>query len=209
MDGILDFAKKYWIIGVIAVIVIVLFMIMNGRSNTMETLQAEIDAMSDVKAERVAEAEAMADETFDSEGHIEQIETTTVSAEEIGEIVIKLDNELTAFYKTAEALPEDEDEYDAMFEQLEKNQALNADLRGISNHGDTWQLNPDWTLELDSIVAYQATASIPVIFTMTTEDGDNAGVVRATYNVEDNTLSNIVRQYTSAGLDDAASIGGR
>lgn len=207
MDGILNFVKTYWIVGVIAMVAVIMMVLIYSRSGTVDQLQAEIDEMRAAAESATAEA-AEEPEDFDSEAHVEKIEAGTVSAEAIGKDIIKLDNELTAFYKTAEPFPEDEDERDALFKQLEDNQALNETMRGITNHGDTWQLNPDWTLELDSVVAYEATDSIPVIFTMETTDGDNAGIVHATYNVNDKSLSNITRQYTAAGLDDAASIGG-
>lgn len=208
MDAIVKFAKTYWPVIGLGIVIVFIFVLINNQSNTIDGLEADIEEMES-QAENQAEIAENLPDDFDSDAHTEKIETSTVSAKEIGKSIVKLDDALTAFYKTAEPLPEDEAEREEMFDALEANQALNEDMRGITNHGDTWQLNPDWTLTLDSVVAYQATDQLPVIFSMKTESGENAGVVHATYNVADNTLTNITRQYTAAGLEDAASIGGR
>lgn len=203
MDDILKIVKTYWPIAILGTIVIVLLVIMVNRAQHIEDLKAELESLT---PEETTNVEA---ENFDADAYKNTVEEVTVSAKEIGEDIIDLDNRLTEFYKTAEPLPEDKAERDAIFAQLEKDQNENAKLRNIERHEETWQLNPDWELELESVVSYKGLKTFPIVFSMKTSDGELAGFVQTTYDHEDRSIRDTLVQYTEAGSADAASLGGR
>lgn len=147
---------------------------------------------------------------FDEEKHQEKLNERTVSAKKIGQEIIAVDNTLTAFYKTADPLPKDESKKQAIFDQLEQAKKENTRLTdaGEHDHIKTWQLNPEWTLSLDSVAVYQDTDSVPVVFRMKTKAGVLAGFIVATYDVKQHKLRNVIRHYTTDGLKDEAEVGG-
>lgn len=172
---------------------------LNGDVATMEELIRESEAL-----------DAGLDTDFDKDAHMEVIEGRTVSAEAIGKEMIATDDALTEFYKTNEPFPDDQDEVDKMMAARDEAHAANTRLTGASEATqlDTWKLNPEWTTTLESVVVYQDTPRVPVVFSMTTSSGDNAGLIYALYDTETETLNDISKHYTTAGMQDATDIGG-
>lgn len=150
------------------------------------------------------------DTEFDKEAHVELIEGRTVSAEAIGKEMIAVDDALTEFYKTNEPFPSDQGEVDKMLAARDAAHAENTRLTGAgdANQLDTWKLNPAWETTLESVVVYQDTPRVPIVFSMATESGDNAGLIYAIYDTASETLTNISKHYTTAGMQDAVDIGG-
>lgn len=178
----------------------------NKKLDVLESNIAEIK-------ERLEVAQSAQEEIaqpFDAKEHEETLEARTVSAMKIGDEIIAAENVLTSFYKTNEDLPEDQAAYDKIVKELEQAKAENTRLTNAteSDHIKTWKLNPDWNLKLESIVTYQDTDNVPVLFSMTTKSGKSAGLIYAVYDVANYKLTNISRHYTKDGLDDEVDVGG-
>lgn len=202
--------KTYWIVAVIGAGTVGMVLFMVNQSKAIAMLQEDVVTTEGL----VADAEktlSNLDIEFDAKEHQAKIKERTVSAEEIGKAMIAVDDELTAFYKSNEPLPEDKKEKDALFAKLEEAQLKNTTLTGAGadDHIKTWQLNPEWTMTLESVVTYQDTDRVPIVFAMKTKDGKSAGLIYAIYHVDSQTLSNISRHYTTNGLNDEIDVGGR
>lgn len=206
---IIESIKTFGVAILIGVVGIGIFAYLGTQGNDIDTLESDIVTVEGLILDNKQILERIP-ESFDREGHQEEIESRTISAREIGEEMIKVDNTLTAFYKTSDPLPESEKEKAAMFQALDKAKEANTALTGASesDHIITWQLNPEWTLRLDSVITYQDTDRVPIVFSMTTKDGKQAGLIFATYDVARFSLTDISRHYTPDGLADEADIGG-
>lgn len=162
---------------------------LNDLKNDISTKQSLIDEI-EFKLKEV-------DEQVKSEQYVKEVKEGVISAKQIGEEMIEVDNTLTAFYKSWDPLPEGE----KFFKDLEEAQKKNSELTGAgeNDHLATWQLNPEWTLTLETVVNYGDVEQIPVLFRMTTGEGEFAGIIRATYDVSEHKLTDIKVQYTPAG----------
>lgn len=205
----LHVAKTYWIAVVIGAVIAGMLVYMSNQNKTVEELREDIETTDGLVAD-AKETRSGLDEDFNTKEHQETIEQRSVSAKEIGKEMIAVDDALTSFYKTNEPLPDDEKEREALFTKLDKAKAQNTKLTGASeaDHIKTWQLNPKWTLKLESVVTYQDTNRVPIVFSMKTSDGKPAGLIYAIYNVDNHTLGNISRHYTTDGLKDETDVGG-
>ncbi|WP_145142325.1 hypothetical protein [Paenibacillus sp. Y412MC10] len=194
------------ILGLVALIMGVLILQQNKK---IDALESDIAG----KQEQLQSAQATkekVDHPFDSKEHEEILQSRTVSAKKIGAEIIAAENVLASFYKSNEPLPEDQAAYDKIVKNLKHAQAENTRLTNASesDHIQTWKLNPEWTLKLESIVTYQDTDNVPVLFSMTTKSGKSAGLIYAVYDVVNYKLTNISRHYTTSGLDDEVDVGG-
>lgn len=169
-------------------------------------------ANDEAKVEMVNLKQELADssEKFDKKKHQKQVKERTISAQKIGKEMIAIDDELTTFYKTSDPLPKDKKAKDAIFKKLEAAKRENTRITGASeaDHIQTWQLNPDWTLKLETIVAYRDTDRVPILFSMTTKKGKPAGLISATYDVSNHMIDDVARHYTIDGLKDEVDVGG-
>ncbi|PAF27345.1 hypothetical protein CHH61_03740 [Shouchella clausii] len=202
--------KTYWLVIIIGGGVAGMLIFMSNQSKVVAELESDIETIEELLVDAEKNKVAL-EEEFDAKAHQQRIKERTVSAEEIGKEIIEVDDVLTAFYKTNEPLPEDKKERDALFARLEEAKKKNTELTGATeaDHIKTWQLNPQWTLTLESVLAYQQDSDrFPVLFLMETGDGKSAGLIYATYDVTNHTLSNISRHYTTDGLKDEVDVGG-
>jgi len=189
-------------------LVIVLIMITH-QDKVHDQLKLDVSALRQQVAEqKVVQKEV--DQPFDETKHAETITLRTVSAKQIGNEMIKVDNMLTSFYKSNESLPEDQAAYDKIVNELEWAKKENEKLTGATEDEQiqTWKLNPAWTLRLDSVITYQDTDNVPILFSMTTKAGKLAGLISAVYDVNNHKIVNVVRHYTTDGLDDEVDVGG-
>jgi hypothetical protein len=205
----LSVIKTYWVVVLMGAIVMGMLVFIHNQAEAISDLEESIETTEGLIADAKV-AQSGLKEAFDREEHQEEIEQRTVSAKNIGQEIIEVDDALTAFYKTIDPLPEDKNERDSLFAELETAQTKNTELTGAgeADHIKTWQLNPEWTLKLESVVTYQDTDRVPIVFSMETADGKLAGLVHTIYNVNDHTLSDISRHYTTDGLQDEADVGG-
>lgn len=205
----LDALKTYWIVVVIGIAIIGMLLYMSSQNKVVLKLESDVATTEELIAEAEATRSKLTTD-FNVKEHQAKIKERTVSAKEIGREMIEVDDALTAFYKTNEPLPTDKKEKDALFKALEKAKEKNHLLTGAneSDHIKTWQLNPEWTLTLESVVTYQDTNRVPVVFSMKTKAGKAAGLIYADYDVDKHRLTNINRYYTTDGLQDEIDVGG-
>lgn len=185
------------IIVVVLLIGLSIFMfIQNNSLNELETEISKKQSLIDEIEKKLEEA----GETVDSEQIVHEVRESIISAKEIGAEMIEVDNTLTEFYQSWDPVPED----DGYLRKLEVAQKKNTELTGAGeqDHIATWQLNPEWTLTLETVINYGDVEQIPVLFKMTTAEGELAGIVRATYIVSEHKLTDIKKQYTPAGERD-------
>lgn len=72
----------------------------------------------------------------------------------------------------------------------------------------TFRKNPDWTIQLKSVLPYKESPEVPLLFEMRTKKGEVAGLISATYFVQDKQVRHIKRYYTSVGQRDFVDVGG-
>lgn len=202
--------KTYGIVVVMGVGITGMLLFMSSESKAIAQLESDVETSEGLITDAEKTLSGISKE-FDAKEHQAKIKERTVSATKIGEEMIAVDDALTSFYKTNEPLPEDKKEKDALFAKLEEAKAKNTELTGAgeADHIKTWQLNPEWTLKLESVITYQDTERVPVVFSMTTKDGKSAGLITAVYEVNNHQLDSISRHYTTDGLEDEIDVGGR
>lgn len=201
--------KRYGIPIGLFLIVLIMVVLIWGQNKKIDRLNIDMASTKELLQGAVAKKENM-DQPFDSKEHEKVLKSRTVSAKKIGSEIIAVENELASFYKSNESLPEDQAAYDELIKNLESAKAENTRLTNATegDHIQTWKLNPEWTLKLESIVTYQDTDNVPVLFSMTTKSGKSAGLIYAVYDVVNYKLTNISRHYTTDGLDDEVDVGG-
>lgn len=206
----LQVLKTYWIVVVIGAGIAGMLLFMSNQSKAIAELKSDVETTEGLIADAEKTRSGISQE-FDAKEHQAKIKERTVSAVNIGEKMIAVDDALTSFYKTNEPLPEDKKEKDALFAKLDDAKAKNTELTGAgeADHIKTWQLNPEWTLKLESVITYQDTDRVPVVFSMKTADGKSAGLITAVYEVNNHMLDSISRHYTTDGLQDEIDVGGR
>lgn len=209
MERFKEIVRGYWLLFVLGVLVIVMAGLYIGKSGTLSTMRSDNQAIQSLIDES-SRTYRLISKDFDESAHRALITERGISAKVIGEDMIAVDDALTAFYKSNEDLPTG-DERIALMAELDKMKAANTRLTDADedDHINTWQLNPEWTLKLASVVTYQDTNKVPVLFTMTTKDGKDAGMIMAVYDVVRNKLVNIQRHYTLDGVKDEIDVGGR
>lgn len=201
--------KTYWVVIIIGAGIVGMLLFMSSQNKVIAKLEADVSTTEGLIADAEKTRTGLTKE-FDAKKHQAKIKERTVSAKEIGKEIIQVDDALTAFYKTNEPLPKDKSKKDALFSELEKAKAKNTELTGAkeADHIKTWQLNPEWTLSLESVITYQDTDYVPVVFSMKTKDGKSAGLIYARYDVNRHMLDDINRYYTTDGLKDEIDVGG-
>lgn len=201
--------RTYWIVVVIGIVIAGMLLYMSSQNKVVSKLESDVSTTKGLIADAEATRSGLMTK-FDAKKHQAKIKERTVSAKKIGSEMIAVDDVLTAFYKTNAPLPTDKKEKDALFKAFEQAKEKNVLLTGAkeSDHIKTWQLNPEWTLTLESVVTYQDTDRVPVVFSMKTKAGKAAGLIYAVYDVDKHMLTNISRHYTTDGLKDEIDVGG-
>lgn len=203
--------KNYWYILIVLLILGGLSYMINSQNNMNEETQSKIDSVNKQVNTLGVDIEKLK-EGFDEEAFVKSVKSNKANAKTFGEDIIEVDNKLTAYYKNDKPYPDvnNKKEVDKINKELDKYRSLNSSLRGAKKdtHLATWQLNPEWTLTLESVMTYQNVERFPIVFSMKTTDGEIAGIVYGEYDVSSNSMSSIRIQYTDAGIKDEASIGG-
>ncbi|MGX1195854.1 hypothetical protein [Metabacillus sp. SLBN-84] len=201
--------RTYWIVVLIGTILTGMLWFISNQGDAITKLESDVKVTEGllVEAEKTL---AGLNREFDAKAHQKEINARTVSARKIGKDMIAVDDALTAFYKTNAPLPEDKNQRDALYKNLEAVKKKNTELTGAgeADHIKTWKLNPEWKLKLESIITYQDTDRVPIVFSMTTKVGKSAGLVYAVYDVTNHRLQNVTRHYTTVGLQDEVDVGG-
>lgn len=209
LKSVLDILRTYWLAILLGCVAVGLFLFSSSKADELAKVEKDaVEMQSTVEAAKKTLAEKS--KNLDKDAEKKVIQERTVSAKKIGEEIIKVDDVLTAFYKSSEDLPKDKAEYNKLMEKVNWAKKENARLTGASeaDNINTWQLNPEWTLKLESVAVYRDTDRIPVVFSMKTKEGKNAGLIQAVYNVEANQITDVVKYYTNDGLRDEVNVGG-
>lgn len=140
----------------------------------------------------------------DLEPTVEVIEQGGLNSRKMGEKMIVVQKTLASFYKTHESLDESEDL--TTVRNAEKDYTR---MTGSTDYGNTWLLNKDWTMTLESVATYADERDIPIVFSMHTKDNKLAGLVRGNYDPETDLMSGIVIDYTVDGNQDQPDVGGK
>lgn len=124
----------------------------------------------------------------------------TVSAVEVCKEVVLIHDILGDLYCSDGYLPKELvemrlEEGPNIGKRLNELTGIDADMYPYA----AWKLHQDWSLELTSTMEYDGIEEFPVLFTMRTESGELAGVVRAKYNVDKGSLSDVEPYYP--GMD--------
>ncbi|MBN6206558.1 hypothetical protein JYK21_08835 [Ralstonia pickettii] len=186
--------KAFYILigGLLAGISIWLFIV----NSSVNELRNDVERKQILVSEIEEQLEGVAVQA-DTEEQVQVVKENVISVKQIGEEMIEVDNTLAAFYKTWDPPLEDE----KVLQEVEAAKKKNTELTGAddNDHLVTWQLNPEWTLTLETVINYGDVKEIPVLFTMATGEGEFAGIVRAIYEVSEHELREIIVQYTPAG----------
>lgn len=149
-------------------------------------------------------------EGVDTEQLQTEVAADVVSAKDMAKRLIAIDDTLTQFFKMNEPI-EDKDEREAFYASVDKAKLANTELTGATeaDHIDTLKLNPEWKTSLESTIVYAETDYIPVVLSMKTKSGENAGLVVAGYDALNDEVIDVTKYYTNAGILDATAVGGR
>lgn len=196
-------AKTYMWIGVILTLIgsIVFSVLSSGVANDIRALEENHERLLAEK-EKVETRLKSTQKKFDKEKYKEEIETKTVNAIEVGEEIIEIQNKLADLFRIDGNPPKEiiEQRRDVA-PKLGEKQAEISDI-DPSFFYDTWKLNKDWDLKLETVISYENVSRFPVIFSMTTTKGEPAGMVKAIYDVGSNKFIEIERHYTAMGEEE-------
>lgn len=202
----LDNVREYWriFLGLALIVVAGLYLVLNDNSNENEAMINKLSSeITEYENELAKEPKTLED--FEQE--VEVIVDSGVTVKDMAGEILESQKVLADTYLTAEEIDfdarTDEDE-----KRIEDAQLVFTRLTGSTNFVDLWLLNPEWRLELDTVGSYSDVVNIPVVFSMYTSDDELAGIVRGIYNIDDDIIKDIERDYTQAGLDNRTDVGG-
>lgn len=190
-----DKRLPYISLSLLAVTVLVLAAITFGISREIKHTQNHIEKLESLKEKAVSEADVQLDK-IDEPKVDSEVAYQTTSAEEVGEEVVKLQDILGDLFCTDGNLPKE-----LVDIRLEEGPKLGKRLSELTDIDEdmyyyaAWKLHEDWTLELASVIGYEAVDEFPVLFTMKTEEGELAGLVKAAYDTRDQKLYHVEQHY--------------
>lgn len=195
--------KDYWrliLAGVFVLVGGIYIQFANGQQDALLVEQKQLDA-------RISELQQEVDKPPLSEADLEEevkvIERTSNHARDMGQEMIAVQKTLATFYRTHEPLDPNED-----LTPVRDAEKVYTRLTSSTDYGNTWLLNPSWTMKLDTVADYSSTNDVPVVFSMYTGDGKLAGLVRGIYDAEADFIDAIQIDYTVDGRNDMADVGG-
>lgn len=199
----MDSIKKYWRIYLAGLMVL-------GGGFYLATSSSAVNSIQEQEQSLLLEIEDLEAELAqknlteeDLEPEVEIIEQAGAHARDMGAEMIATQKKLAGAYRTDQPVVDYEDQ-----SGLDEAEETYTRLTQSTDYVNTWFLNSEWDMELDSVGTYVESQNIPVVFSMYTKDGDLAGVVRAKYNSERDLLDDIVIDYTIIGYADEVDVGG-
>lgn len=197
-EDIVDFCIDHYpsIIGVIAIIATGVLAVTSA--STVAGYEAQLPELR----KSIDDAKTELNKESTVEDDVEAMKVSTINARDIGNEVVKAQMVVADSYATHETPSEDDI---AKAEEALKVIAKNVEGEARSN---MWLRNSEWTFELKSVVNYTGVTSMPVIFTMTTTNGQLAGLVRAVYDSEAEQFKDVKVQYTAIGREEFSDVGG-
>lgn len=199
----MDNIQKYWRLYLAGLLVLGGGGFLVSTSNTVDEMQAQEQVLTDEIQNLKDELARKTITEEDLEPEVEIIEKAGTHALDMGEDMIFAQKKIAEAYRTYEPLSEFEDK-----DGLSRAEEIYTRLTESTDYINAWFLNNTWAMELDSVGTFVDAEKMPIVFSMYTEDGDLAGVVRATYNSERDLLRDIQIDYTVTGYADEADVGG-
>lgn len=200
---ILKMIQDYWRLFLAFIFVVlgtVFVSTSNSESDTIvaqeNTVREEIRSLESDLAQKDLTKE-------DLQPEVEIITEKGAHVRDMGEEMIEAQLVIARAYKNPDPITDDREL--AVLEQAEMTYTRLTDSVDYAN---TWVLNGDWTMTLDSVGTYADVRNIPVVFSMYMASGELAGVVRGTYDSDRDLLSDVVVDYTVNGFADMTDPGG-
>lgn len=197
-DAFVDFFVEYWlmILGVVFMVIAAI-----GISTNVSAINSSNKKANNNK-EKLVELKRELKETNkkDANNVSKKVKTDGINATSIGNKLVSAQKDIVSVYlKRGQLSKEDRD-------KLSNATAVMTENTGVTpSASDMWLRNTNWNLKLNTVVTYSDT-SMPVLFTMTNQNGDMMGLVTARYDSTANQITNISVQYTSAGTKDFQNI---
>lgn len=197
-DAFVDFFVEYWLM-ILGVVFIVIAAI--GISTNMSAINS-LNKKANNNKEKLVELKRELKETNkkDANNVSKKVKTDGINATSIGNKLVAAQKDIVSVYlKRGQLSKEDRD-------KLSNATAVMTENTGVTpSASDMWLRNTKWNLKLNTVVTYSDT-TMPVLFTMTNQNGDMMGLVTARYDSTANQITNITVQYTSAGTKDFQNI---
>lgn len=197
-DAFVDFFVEYWLM-ILGVVFIVIAAI--AISTNMSAINS-LNKKANNNKEKLVELKRELKETNkkDANNVSKKVKTDGINATSIGNKLVAAQKDIVSVYlKRGQLSKEDRD-------KLSNATAVMTENTGVTpSASDMWLRNTKWNLKLNTVVTYSDT-TMPVLFTMTNQNGDMMGLVTARYDSTANQITNITVQYTSAGTKDFQNI---
>lgn len=197
-DTFVDFFVEYWLM-ILGVVFIVIAAI--AISTNMSAINS-LNKKANNNKEKLVELKRELKETNkkDANNVSKKVKTDGINATSIGNKLVAAQKDIVSVYlKRGQLSKEDRD-------KLSNATAVMTENTGVTpSASDMWLRNTKWNLKLNTVVTYSDT-TMPVLFTMTNQNGDMMGLVTARYDSTANQITNITVQYTSAGTKDFQNI---
>lgn len=197
-DAFVDFFVEYWLM-ILGVVFIVIAAI--GISTNMSAINS-LNKKANNNKEKLVELKRELKETNkkDANNVSKKVKTDGINATSIGNKLVSAQKDIVSVYLKRGQLSKDDRD------KLSDATAVMTENTGVTpSASDMWLRNTKWNLKLNTVVTYSDT-SMPVLFTMTNQNGDMMGLVTARYDSTANQITNITVQYTSAGTKDFQNI---
>lgn len=176
----------------------------------------------DVLAEQTVQTKQQLLEASNEEDRLKEIGTDKrlmtqnmtgrmVSAQNIANELLSLDKTMVQYYHGG-LIGNDtsKKEKNAVLNKMQNVWASYEKITGSNDRSPNiaFRKNPKWTMTLKSVIPYKESPEVPLLFEMRTAKGKLAGMVVATYYVENQQIRHIKRYYTSEGQRDFVDVGG-
>lgn len=141
----------------------------------------------------------------------QQMTGRMVSAKNIANELLSLDQSMVTYYHGGSINRNtSEKKKRALLKNMQNVWARYEKITGSSDRSPNiaFRKNPKWTMTLKSVLPYKESPEVPLLFEMRTKKGKLAGMVVATYYVENQQIRHIKRYYTSEGQRDFVDVGG-
>lgn len=197
-DAFVDFFVEYWLM-ILGVVFIVIAAI--GISTNMSAINS-LNKKANNNKEKLVELKRELKETNkkDANNVSKKVKTDGINATSIGNKLVSAQKDIVSVYLKRGQLSKDDRD------KLSDATAVMTENTGVTpSASDMWLRNTKWNLKLNTVVTYSDT-TMPVLFTMTNQNGDMMGLVTARYDSTANQITNITVQYTSAGTKDFQNI---
>lgn len=187
-------------VSLLMISVVILAVITFGVMREVSAVENRIAELRDIKEQLPDEMHVDKPEELvgnaTAEANDNNDDAVTISAVDIGEDIIELQNVLADLFcmdghRTQGIIDLRLKEGPKLGKRLSELTDIDEDRYQY----ESWKLNNDWTIDLASVIPYEKTDYIPVVFTLTTDDGERIGLIKGMYDVEGHHLTNIEKHY--------------